>query len=141
MLKPASHNAQVVQLHRQLAANTNAIEEAMQTLDALIRAPESRSSLAQIRLLRASYVASTSRVLGLMTEGRQAEAVNLVNAEMLDAQEALQRPLKRLLEWQLKNLPIANSEARRQLDSALTLLTTLDGAPSAIWRSSSENEL
>lgn len=136
----AVHKAQLIELHRQIEGNRKAIDAAVDTLDALIDAAEGKAWLARIKEIRARYASSSARALDLMEEGRQSEAVALMNRETLPAVDALQGLIRRLLESQQKGVPVGRVEVKQQLDSALTLMTVLEGAPSAVWKSDSAGD-
>ncbi|MDH4192127.1 MAG: MCP four helix bundle domain-containing protein, partial [Betaproteobacteria bacterium] len=124
----------------QLEGNRKAIDDALETLTDLIDASEGRMWLARIKELRARYVVVSAAVLQLMEARRPDQAAKLMNTEGLPVLDAIQAPIKALLASQKRSMPVGSAGAKQQIDSALTLMTVLDGAPSAVWQSSMRGE-
>jgi len=130
------HKALLSQFRLQFESKRKAIDAALETLDGMVDAPEGRTWIASIRRARARYSAASLHVLKLLEEGRREEAVNLTDAEVLPALEDLQVPIKALLTSQKKDLLAGDAGATKKIDSAITMMKVLEGAPKAVWRSS-----
>lgn len=68
---------------RRIDTNKANISAALNRLDTLVHLPEDKAALAKTKQARARYMESLSRVAALIEQGDRAEAVRVMNGEML----------------------------------------------------------
>lgn len=125
---------QLAELRRQIEGNRKVIDGTLETLAGLIDVSEGRTWIVAIRQARGRYAISSAKMLRLMEEDRPEDAAALMNDEILPALEALQSPLKKLLESQ-KQFAAGHAGINQKIDFALTMMAVLEGAPSGLWQS------
>jgi methyl-accepting chemotaxis protein len=114
-----------------IAANKKAIDDALVTLERLVRLPEGRRYLEALKQQRGVYVASFSTVGKLLREGKKDEAAALLKRETLPALDTLQDPIDKLLALQKKVVAEGGAEIRSDLDTARNTMLLL-GVTAAI---------
>ena len=129
-----AHKEQMAQFYLQMESHAKAIADALEMLGGLVDTSEGDTWVTALRRARTHYAAASAQALKLMEENRQREAVALMNAEALPALDMFHSLMKTLLDSQKKNLAKGNAEATQKIDSALTMLKVLNGAPKAAWQ-------
>jgi len=114
--------AQSARAKQRIEANKQIITEALRTLESLVRLPEGKAMLAQLKETRAKYVASFSKVAKLVDEGRKDEATQLLNSETLALLDAMQEPINGLTALQKKVVVASSAELRGDLGTGRMLL-------------------
>ena len=82
--------ARLALVRERIAANRKVVDEALATLDRLVRRPEARELLDQIQQARQHYVASFRQVDGEVAGGQRQAAIDRVHSETLPLLDALQ---------------------------------------------------
>ena len=104
-----SDPAQIAGIEEKIKANKAVIDAALSSLDKLADQPDEKEILARIRQARSDYVASFSKVIGLINAGNKDEAVTLMNAETLHNLDALQSPIFAMADLQKKHVSDASA--------------------------------
>lgn len=112
--------AQAARAHIQ--KNKSRIDDALSTLDRLVRRPEGKAALASLKTDRAAYVASFSKVAQLQQSGDRDAAVGLLLAETLPAIDRLQAHVDTLAELQLSLVDQATTTAKGDIRRAQWVL-------------------
>ncbi len=117
--------AQRARLREHIAVNKKTIDGAIETLDRLIRLPEGRQLLQDLKAARMEYVASFSRVSELVEQGRGDAARQLMLSETMPALDRLQGPIDQLTALQKRIATHSGAEVRSSIVTARALLGTL----------------
>ena len=129
----------VAKIHERIDGNKKQISEALETLDKLVYAPEGKKILAGIKESRVAYVASFSKVVKMVAEGKRDEATNLMFAETLPALDVLQERIMEISALQKKLVEASGVEIKNDIMSARTLMLIIGlagmcvGATVAWW--------
>ena len=130
--------ARLAMVRERIAANRTTVDEALATLERLVRRPEARELLAQIQQARKAYVASFRQVDAEVAAGQRDAAVRRVQSETLPRLDTLQEhtgALARLQKQLARDGGAAvRADIRRaeQLMLGLGLVTLLIGAGFAL---------
>ena len=131
--------SEMAPLFDKITANKKTIDDALATLERLVRLPEGRRMLEALKQQRGVYVASFSAVGKLLREGKKEEAAALLKRETLPALDALQEPIDKLLALQKKIVADGGLQIRDDLDTARSTMLLLGvtaavlGAALAWW--------
>ena len=98
------------------------ISSKFDVLSNLVYLKEGKDLLAKIIDARGKYVASFSKVIKLVKDGKNDAAIVLMNAETLPALDALQEPISDLTALQKKVVESSSDEARKSIDSSRKLM-------------------
>ncbi len=93
-----------------IAANVASIDQLMKDYEASVTLPEDRLMFDAFRSNRANFVTSFKATLELSRQGKQQEAANWVQSEVLQKFESVVQSLKQLEDWNIKNLKTANQD-------------------------------
>lgn len=93
-----------------ITANVAAIGQMMKDYEASITLPDDRLMFDAFRSNRANFVTSFKATLELSRQGKQQEAANWVQSEVLQKFESVDQSLKQLEDWNIKNLKAANQD-------------------------------
>ena len=115
-------------INRQIDANKQSITDALGVLERLIKRPEGKAFLAQIKQLRGQYVASFTRVSKLLEQNKKDDAINLMNTETLPALNALQESVAGLTEFQKSIVVASSNNVKEHIDTARLVLLVLGAA-------------
>ena len=115
--------AQAARAHIQ--KNKSRIDDALSTLDRLVRRPEGKAALASLKTDRAAYVVSFSKVAQLQQSGDRDAAVSLLLVETLPAIDRLQAHVDTLAELQLTLVDQATAAATKDIRRAQWILGTM----------------
>ena len=112
----------------QVAVNKSIISAALETLRKLVYLPEGKRILAAIMERRKAYVASFTRVDGLIAAGRKDDAIALVQQETLPALELLQASVSELSALQKAVAQRSGEDVLGNIGMASLLMLALGGA-------------
>ncbi len=115
----------IQRINQSIDQNKRLIDEALATLDQLVYLPKGRELLADIQQKRRHFVASFNKVRGLVSDGRRAQAIEVVNKETLPAIDALQAPITAMSALQRQVVTDGNAEVQARIQRAQTLMYTL----------------
>lgn len=118
-------SAQRAHINERIGANKKIIDEALQTLDALLYLPEGKALLAQLKAARTAYVVSFGKVAKLVEQGQREEASALMVRETLPLLDALQTPINALTQLQRQVVQASSQEVRNSIDSARLIMLVL----------------
>ena len=127
-------------LRGKLMGRRTAIDGALATLGSIASHPDIKGWLAKIHAVRNRYMASADKVLELMEHDRLQDAVDRMDAETLPVLAELHETLNGMLDSQKQCAPADDGEARRKIDTALTMMSVLKNAPAAVWRTTALDE-
>ena len=99
--------AQAERIYQSIDANKKTISAALDTLDRLSISAQAKPVLANIKITRAAYVASFSKVARLLMDDQLDEANRMMRGETLPALNVLQEHIKVMLSMQKRQ--VANS--------------------------------
>ena len=91
----ATDASQVAKIKERIESNKQSINQALKTLEELVYAEEGKRLLAQLVEARKQYVVSFSAVAKLVDDGKNDEAIALLNSQTLRAGR-LQEPINGL---------------------------------------------
>ena len=120
-------------------ANKKTINEAVATLDQLVRLPKGKELLAEYKTRRAEYVALFTQVGKLVREGQREQAQTLALSKMLPALDRAEEPMRQLNAFQKQIAANKGEIARTSVASAELLMmglgvaAVLAGAGIAYW--------
>ena len=112
----------LARVHQSIATNKRMVSGALDTLDRLVYTEEGRDLLGKIKLARAAYVASFSKIDQLLQGGQRDAAVQQLTAETLPALDILQTHVQALAEYQRKLADQSGVAITQDIDSAQALL-------------------
>ena len=121
---------QVQQIKQHIAANKQAIDDALATLDRLVYLPEGKVLLEKMKTERARYVASFTQVSALLAEGKRQEATELLQRETLPTLDSVQQHVDAMVELQQKLVENGAKKALGDVTSSMQLM--LGGGLAAI---------
>ncbi len=124
----ASDAARRERIKASVSENKARIDQALATLDRLVRLDQGRQLLASIKTQRAAYVASFTRVIALVDAGDIAGATALLNSETLAALDGLQAPISALTALQRQVVETSGREAQRSARQAVQLMLGVGAA-------------
>jgi methyl-accepting chemotaxis protein len=111
----ASDAAQAQAALGHIRQNKGRIDDALATLDRLVRLPEGKAALAALKTDRAAYVASFPKVGQLQQAGSRDEAVSLLLSETLPAIDKLQANIDTLAKLQTTLVDQATTAAQADI--------------------------
>jgi len=114
----ATDASQVAKIKERIESNKQSINQALKTLEELVYAEEGKRLLAQLVEARKQYVVSFSAVAKLVDDGKNDEAIALLNSQTLPALDALQEPINGLTALQRKIVETSSAQAQSAIDSA-----------------------
>ena len=126
-----------------IGANKRAIDEALKTLDRLVHLPEGRALLDKVKVDRAAYVASFTRVDQQLQAGQREAATLTLIQSTLPAIDQLQTQVKALADFQSRVATASGDAALAEIDTARWWLVLagvamlLTGALAGWWLSRS----
>lgn len=103
------------------------INDQFEVLSKLIYLKEGKDLLDKITAARGNYVTSFSKVIKLVNQGRNDEAISIMSAETLPALDALQEPISALTNLQKQIVVTSSAEAKESIDTSRKLMMTLGG--------------
>ncbi|WP_342777926.1 methyl-accepting chemotaxis protein [Paraburkholderia guartelaensis] len=121
----ASDKDKVASINQEIAVNRKTTEEALETLDQLVKSPEGRAMLAQIKESHAAYRASFSKVAQLLGQDKRDEAASTMRSETLPLLDVLQEHITALVDFQKKLVEEGGAQARQDVDSARNVMVGL----------------
>jgi methyl-accepting chemotaxis protein len=120
-----SDKDKVSRIYQSIDSNKKTIDEALATLDKLAYAPEGKALLAKIKVSRAAYVTSFSKVAKLLAEEKRDEATSMMSGETLPALDVLEQQITAMVNLQKKLVDTDGTETRQNIESASNLLIGL----------------
>jgi methyl-accepting chemotaxis protein len=117
--------ARATAVRARIADNKKAIDDALQTLGDLIYTDEGKADLGRLKEVRAQYVASFTKVLRLLADGKRDEALKTVNGETLPLLDALQDSVKALSTLQKKLVSASGAEVVQNIGSTRMTMAVL----------------
>jgi methyl-accepting chemotaxis protein len=124
--------AELKRLRERIAGNKRVVDDALATLDKLVRLPEGRAILERVKDKRAAYVESFTKVDALLAQGRRDDATQHLKSHTLPAIEALQAEAKALTALQGKLARAAGAQIQATIAMTHWLLTGMGLAALAI---------
>ena len=119
--------AQVTKIMERIEINRKTAGEGVEKLEGLIFTPEGKAAMAKIKDTHSVYVASYTKLLKAVEEGKREEAVRIANAEMLPALDILLGAIKDMEHVQSKLLGVAVEHAHEVYSNARNLMLALAG--------------
>jgi methyl-accepting chemotaxis protein len=134
-----SDKDRINRIHETLESNRTKVDNALESLDRLVDTPDAKPLLATIRERRAAFLDSFRATIKLLEAGKREEASKLLIGEALPAVDALQEPVKQMVELQSKLVDAGGVEIQRGIESgrllmfAMGSIAALLGALFAWW--------
>ena len=119
--------AQTERIYQSIDANKKAISAALDTLDLLAVSAEAKPVLANIKVTRAAYVASFSKVARLLMDDQLEEANRLMRGETLPALNVLQKHIKEMMSIQKEQVANSAVAVRNTISFSRMLMLGLGG--------------
>jgi len=125
--------------YERIDADKKAIDAALDTLNKLVTAPDSKAALVKVQSARAAYSASFIKVADMVEGDKKDDAAALMNSETFPALDALLDNIKTMVDLQKKQVEASGAGARgditlsRNLMIALGIIGVLAGVGLAIW--------
>jgi methyl-accepting chemotaxis protein len=117
-----SDRDRIAWIHDNLESNRTRAEDALESLDRLVDTPEARALLATIKERRAAFLDSFRATVKLLETGKRDEASKRLIGETLPAVDALQEPVRQMVELQAKRVDAGGVEIRQGIESGRFLM-------------------
>ena len=117
-----SDRDRIAWIHDNLESNRTRGENALESLDRLVDTPDARALLATIRQRRAAFLDSFRATVKLLETGKRDEASKRLIGETLPAVDALQEPVRQMVELQTKRVDAGGVEIRQGIESGRLLM-------------------
>ncbi|GAB3361462.1 MULTISPECIES: methyl-accepting chemotaxis protein [Giesbergeria] len=114
--------AHLAQSKAKIAANRQAIDQALATLERLVQGTEGKALLARVQEARGRYVQSFSRVSGLVEAAEHSKALQLLQGETLPTLDALQTEVSALNNLQKQRVDNTGHYVLKEIGTARWLL-------------------
>jgi methyl-accepting chemotaxis protein len=128
----AADAAQAAKIYQRIDANKKLGDDAAETLQKLIYAPEGKDLLVKVKDARSQYIASFQQIKALLQENKRDEAMVLMNTQTLLALDNLQEPINALLALQGRLAAASGAEIKQNIRSASMLMLALGSVALAI---------
>ena len=134
-----SDTDRIGRIHETLESNRTKVDNALESLDRLVDGPDAKALLARIKERRAAFLDSFRATIKLLEGGKRDEASKLLMGETLPAVDALQEPVKQMVELQSRLVDAGGVEIQRGIESgrfvmfAMGSVVALLGALFAWW--------
>jgi methyl-accepting chemotaxis protein len=115
----------VASIKQHIEANIKTSDEALGTLDHLVKTPKGRAMLAHIKESSDAYVTSFSKVAQLLADGKRDEAINMMRSETLPLSDSLEDQITALVDFQKTVVSAIGEHAVQDIDSARDLMAGL----------------
>jgi len=108
--------------YERIDADKKAIDAALDTLNKLVTAPDSKAALVKVQSARAAYSASFIKVADMVEGDKKDDAAALMNSETFPALDALLDNIKTMVDLQKKQVEASGAGARGDITLSRNLM-------------------